>query len=253
MKLTLLEMVQHILGAMGSDEVSSYDDTVESYQIAQTIKQAFYDCAVELGLPEHDSLYQLVASGDNTKPCIMTVPSTSTRLDSIHYDNKETGEPSKYVEVKWMDWEDFFRLQSALRDETTNVGEQAVVNNGQNFNVMYRSNAHPRFYTSTDENVLIFDGYDSSVDTTLQASKTMAYGAVYPTFTLSNSFVADLDATQFPYLLAKAKTRCFMELKQTQNAESAAEARKQKIVVQKRKNLIKGDPAIYDVFRSGRK
>lgn len=246
-------MVQHILSAMGSDEVSNYDDTVESYQVALCIKQAFYDCANELGLPEHESLYQLVASGDNDKPCIMTIPTTATRLDTIYYDNKADGANSDYVEVKWIDWQDFLTMQKALANDTTGVDQQVITNNAQSFNVMYRTDAHPRYYTTTDENTLIFDGFNSDVDTTLAAAKTMAYGAIYPTFTLSNTAYPDLDPTQFPYLLAKAKTRCFMEIKQQQNAESAAETRKQKIVVQKRKDLIKKDPAIYDHVRFGRK
>ena len=81
----------------------------------------------------------------------------------------------------------------------------------------------------------------------------MCYGSVYPSFTLANNTYPDLNPDMFPYLLAKAKTRCFLELKQQQNPEAAAEARKQKIVVQKRKHLVKKDPAIYDVSRFGRK
>lgn len=254
MRLTLLEMVQHILSAMGSDEVSNYDDTVESYQVALLIRQAFYDCAVELGLPEHESLYQLEASGDSNKPCIMFLPTTATRLDTIYYDNKVAGETnSKMVQVQWMDWEDFFRMQTALTGETTDVGQQVVTNNSQSFNVMYRKNAFPRYYTTTDENTIIFDGFDIVTDTTLTKAKSMAYGAVFPSFTMTNSAYPDLNPTQFPYLLAKAKTRAFMEIKQQQNAESAAETRKQKIVVQKRQNTVTKDRAINDVFRSGRK
>lgn len=256
MKLTLLEIVQHILSAMGSDEVSNYDDTVESYQIALLIKQAFYDCAVELGLPEHDSLFQLTASGDSAKPCLMTVPSSVTRLDQILYDNKASGDTtSDYKEVIWMDFDDFVRMQQGLDGESLSyVGEQIVSNNGQSFNIKYRKDQFPTYYTSPDNLTLIFDGYESTIDTTLTQAKTMCYGAVYPTFTLSNAAVPDLDATQFPYLIAKAKTRAFMELKQQTNQESAAEARKQKIIVQKRQHKINKGPALHhDVFRSGRK
>lgn len=255
MRLTLLEMVQHILSAMGSDEVSNYDDTVESYQIALLIKQAFYDSAVELGLPEHDSLFQLTASGDSNKPCLMTIPNTVTRLDKILYDNKETADiTSSYKEVAWMDFDDFLKMQSALDGtDTSYVGQQVITNNAQSFNVKFRKDQFPTYYTSPDETTLVFDGYRSDVDTTLAQAKTMVYGAVYPSFTLSNSAYPDLDATQFPYLLAKAKTRAFKELKQQNNEEAASETRKQKIVVQKRQNTIDKGPALYHVFRTGRK
>ncbi len=254
MRLTLLEMVQHILSAMGSDEVSNYNDTVESYQIALLIKQAFYDCAVELGLPEHDSLFQLTASGDSLKPCLMTIPNTVTRLDKLLYDNRESGSIAQYKEVAWMDFDDFIKMQQGLDGtDTSYVGQQTVSNNGQSFSIMYRKDQFPMFYTSPDEVTLIFDGYKSTIDTTLAAAKTMCYGAVYPSFTLDNNAYPDLDATQFPYLIAKAKTRAFKELKQQDNAESASETRKQKIVVQKRQDTIDRGPALYHVFRTGRR
>lgn len=254
MKLTLLEMVQHILAAMGSDEVNSYDDTVESYQVALLIQQAFYDCAVELGLPEHETMFELNASGTSTKPCIMFLPSNATRMDRMYYDKRDSGDTtSDMQEVKFLPFKEFTSMQNALREETTGVGEQVVTNNGESFNFMYRSDQHPMYYTTMDDNTILFDGFDSSVDTTLQKSKTMCYGSVYPTFTLSNSAYADLDPTQFPYLLAKAKTRAFNELKQTVNQESAAEARKQKIVIQKRKHSVNGADPIDSLPRYGRK
>ncbi len=52
------------------------------------------------------------------------------------------------------------------------------------------------------------------MDTTLQTSKTLCYGQIIPTFTLEDSFIPDLDDTQFPLLLNEAKAIAFVELKQ---------------------------------------
>lgn len=254
MRLTLLEMVQHILAAMGSDEVSNYNDTVESYQVSLLIQQCFYDCAVELGLPEHESMFELNASGDNAKPCIMFLPTACTRIDKIYYDNKQSGDTYSNMKLcDYMPFDQFITMQTALRGETTNVGEQVVTNNGESFNFMFASNRMPSFYTTCDDNTILFDAYDSSLDTTLTKAKSMCYGSVYPTFTLANNTYADLDPTQFPYLLAKAKTRAFNELKQTANQESAAEARKQKIIIQKRKHSVTKEPEVMRGPRYGRK
>mgnify|MGYP000149502562 CR=1 FL=1 len=57
----------------------------------------------------------------------------------------------------------------------------------------------PSFYTSFDDEHIVMDSYKSSVETTLQNSKTQAYGVVYPTFTISDTFTPDLDDTLFPY------------------------------------------------------
>lgn len=243
MRLTLLEMIQHILSAMGSDDVTSYDDTVESYAVAMCIKQAFYDAAVELNLPEHASMFELTASGAST-PTLMTMPTNVIRLDKLYYDNKETGESySNMVECIWVFFDDFIEMQKELRGETSGVGEMVVTNNSESFNFMYRTDRWPRYFTTMDDDTVLFDSYDVTEDASgLVKAKTMGYGSVYPAFTLSNGAYLDLSAEQFPYVLAKAKTRAFNELKQTVNQESAAESRKQKIILQKRKNKFVQDP-----------
>jgi hypothetical protein len=40
-KMTLLEMTQSILSAMDSDPVDSIDETVESIQVADIVKESF--------------------------------------------------------------------------------------------------------------------------------------------------------------------------------------------------------------------
>jgi len=247
-------MVQHILSAMGSDEVNNYNDTVESYAVAMLIRQCFYDAAVELGLPEHESMFELDPSLDPSKPCIMFIPTTCTRLDKIYYDNKLLGEThSNMVELKYVPFNTFITMQNQMRNNTTGVGEQVVTNNGESFNFMYGTNTHPTYYTTMDDYTVLFNSFNNTVDTTLMKSKTMCYGAVYPSFTMSNTAVPDLDPTQFPYLLAKAKTRAFNEIKQQVNQESAAEARKQKIIIQKRQNRVTNKPEVLRGPRYGRK
>lgn len=244
MRLTLLEMISHILSAMGSDDVTNYNDTVESYAVALCIQQAFYDAAVELNLPEHESMFELTASGDNAKPVLMTLPTNATRLDRVYYDNKETGDTySNMIQCTFMPFDDFIVKQNSLSQADSDVGEMVVTNNSESFNFMYRTNDWPRYYTTMDSETILFDSIKISVDTTtLAKAKTMAYGSVYPTFTMSNGAYLDLAPEQFPYVLAKAKTRAFNELKQMVNQESAAETRKQKIVLQKRKNRVTQDP-----------
>ena len=41
--MTLLEIVQDILSDMDSDEVNSINDSVESLQVAQIVKTAYYN------------------------------------------------------------------------------------------------------------------------------------------------------------------------------------------------------------------
>src|SRR5690606_22458031 len=127
---------------------------------------------------------------------------------------------------------------TGFRNDDVSVGEMNVTMNGELFPFMYRSDRHPQYYTTADDNTIIFDAYLSSLDTTLQKSKTMCLGNVYPAFLLQDSFTPDLDPSQFSYYINRAKVRAFNELKQQINQEAVAETRRQQIIVQKRKHKV---------------
>lgn len=254
MRYTLLEAVQLIESALDSDEVNSYDDTVESLQVAYILRSVYYDMATELGLPEHETLFQLVASGDNAQPTLMTLPSNAVKLREMKYDNRKTGESyANYLPVQFVPFEEFIERQNGLRGDISDVGQMTYVVNGQSYRIMYRSNKMPDYWSTMDDGTLIFDSYDSTEDTTLQASKTMCLGPTYPTFTLANNHTPDLDPTQFSLWVNKAKIRAFKELKQQDNSEAVNEARKQKIVTQKRKRRVDTKPELQKITRFGRK
>lgn len=246
MKSTLLEATQEILAALDSDEANSISDTVEADQVARILRATYYDCAVDIQLLEHHTVFGLEASGDTAKPTLMTLPDNVTRLDNIKYDNRDDGDTNpNYLQVMWMDFDDFVTLQQSLREETTDVGSLVIEgDNDDEFTVMYRTNKHPQYYTTFNNRTIIFDSFDEDIDTTLQQSKTLCAGVIYPEFTMEDSFTVDLDPTQFRYWINKAKVRAFNELKQTVNQEAASEARRQKVIVQKRKHSIATKPAI---------
>jgi hypothetical protein len=255
MKSTLLEMTQEILSAQDSDEVNSITDTVESVQVALLLKSVYYDIITDLRPPEHDTLVQLLASGDNLKPCLMTHPSNVEKIFTINYDNKADADTyPNYVEVRYKPFTDFFMDQQGLREDTTGVGSQVIVHNGQDFTFLFRDDKDPQYYTTADDDQIIFDSYDSTKDTTLQQSKTMCTATTYPVWLHQDDFTPDLDAQFFPFYKNRAKVRAFNELKQQVNQEAAGEARRQKIIVQKRKRKTPGRPEVYNVAsRFGRK
>jgi len=251
MKFTLLDMVQEILGAMQSEEVNSIDDTTEAYDVAKLIRSVYYDLAIELSLPEHEGLFELNASGDPDKPTLMTVPETVSLLRSVRYNNQATGdENSRYEDVAFMPFDAFYEMQRGyINQEDAEVGELAFTSNGETFEVMYKSDKHPQWFTTIDDHTLIFDSYDAAEDTTLQKSKTMCMGVILPTFSLVDSFTPDLDPTQFSLLKNRAKVRAFAEFKQLNNAEAIKETRNQKIKTQKNKWLVQGEHPLKKIDR----
>lgn len=239
MRRTLLDMTQHILSAMDSDEVNSISDTIESMQVAELIRQVYYDVATDLGLPEHETLIELNASGDNEKPVLMTIPYTVTRVSNIMYDirgtNDDTVDLPDWKPLKCLSLNEFITMTQAFRGND-DVGSMQVSAGGDTFEFLHYTDRAPTYFMTFDDQQIIFDAFDSTLDTTLQKSKTLCYGSKYTEFQMTDSYIPDLDPTQFSYFINKAKVRAFAELKQQANQEAAGEARRQKIIVQKRMN-----------------
>ena len=248
MRYTNLEAVQLMLSSLDSDEVNSIHDTVESNQVALLLKSVYYDIATELNLYEHNSLFELNASLDADQPTLMHVPSNVTNIDWVEYDCRVDGDTyPDYQRIQFVPLDEFLTSQNSLRNETADVGEIEFTVHAETFTTMYYDNRAPQCYTSFDDYTLLFDSYDSTIDTTLQKSRTRCSGRMIPEFTMSDSFTPDFNPQQFAYYINRAKVRAFAELKQAPNQEAASEARNQKIMIQKRKRIVENIPEVYRV------
>lgn len=85
MKQTLLQMTQDVLSSISGDEVNSIADTVEAMQVATIIKNVYFNVIARAGLPEHDQLFQLTASGDPASPTLMYRPDNVNKMEWIKY------------------------------------------------------------------------------------------------------------------------------------------------------------------------
>lgn len=255
---TLLQTVQLILSALDSDEINSITDTTESYQIALMAQSIFYDICVELNLPSQHTILQLQPSINPNQPTVMTIPQTNIRkLEWLQYDNIDPTQgdiTSNWVPVTQLDFNSFIERQNGYRNDTTgNVLQYTFTgNNGSSFNTNCRKDNFPLYWCTYDDNTVLIDSFRSDIESTLQASKTMASGYQYQIFLLQDSFIPQLEPQQFSYFNNKLKARAFNELKQTVNQEATAEARRQKIVQQNRKFRVQDIPPVFRVARYGR-
>jgi len=102
MKSTVLDMTQSILSGLGSDEVNSISDTTESLQVAEVIKQAYFNILARSRLPMQEEMFQLDDSLDVTQPVLMYRPDRVAKMEWIkYYDSKlpVTGYQYKYVTI----------------------------------------------------------------------------------------------------------------------------------------------------------
>lgn len=254
MRQTLLEITQLILSSMDGEEINTLGDTTEANQVALLVKNCYYDMIAEIRMPEHETLFQLEPSLDLTKPCLMYVPSNVTKLNTVRYNyTTDDGATPDYRYVTAVTFEDYMQRQSGFEPTDSSVDTMEITFDGNAYKFFYRTDKMPQYYTTADDNQLLFDSFDIAEDTTLQKAKTMCTGNSYPVFSLTDSFTPDLDPTQFPLFINKCKVRAFNELRQQVNQEAASEARRQKIQVQKRKLKTEDVPAVMTHSRYGRK
>lgn len=218
-------MVQSILSDMDSENVNSISDTVEAEQVASVIEDTFFNLIAAREIPEHKQLLKLTALADNTRPTHFQYPTNTKQLERIFYDISTTG--NNYREIYFVEPLDFLSRSS---EDGSNVTSVLDKNGGTKIFIM--TDRAPTYYTSFDDNFIVFDSYDSSVESTLQESKTRAYGTMYPVFTQSDSFQPDLDDTMLPYLLAEAKSTCFSLFKSGSDPKVEQSARRLKSFVQ---------------------
>lgn len=224
--MTLLEMVQSIMSDMDSDYVNDIGQSVESEQIVNIIKDSYYYLINNvIEFPEHKEILTLTALADTSHPTWLLIPDAVRVIDYIRY-NKETATATdlRYEDIEYLDPDHFHRLVNNRVESDSNVTAYSDFNAGQ---LLIQTDKHPDYWTTFDDKYVVMDSYLSSLDSTLVAAKLFCYGSKEPTWTVSNTFVPDLDANVFPLLLNTAKAQAFEELKQVKNETAERRSRNQ--------------------------
>lgn len=224
-KMTLLELTQKVLRSIGGDNVNAYAETIESEDVAYVIKEAYLNLITNLDIPEHNGIIELTALGDTDQPTHMQIPEGVNTLKSVKYNIIKTGETRvQYDDISYREPEDF--LDSVLSRNSTDSNIQTVTITGAK--LFIQNDKRPEYYTSFDDEYLIFDSFDSGVESTLQQSKFLVRGTSEPAWTMSDTFVPDLNVNLFPLLLNEAKSLAAVEIQQSSNPKAEQYSRRQR-------------------------
>lgn len=259
MKSTVLDLTQTILSSMDSDEVNSISDTTESLQVANIIKQAYWNIAARTHLPEHYGMFRLDASTDDALPVLMYKPSNVDKLIWIKYYDESlpnldgstdfshdlntdihTSPPQNmnpdlnYKTVKIIPIDDLLDMVNNLNPYEDYVESYTL----QGITLRYRTDKQPEYCAVLSDYYIIFDSFDSTIENTIQHSKTQCYGQLIPEFKLEDNFIPILDDYQFPLLLNEAKSLAFFEMKQMPHQKAEQEAKRQWSSLQRDKALV---------------
>ena len=226
MKKNLLEIVQAILSDMDSEDVNSISETQEALQVAKIVEQTYYDYIATRNVPEHESLIKLTALSDSSFPTHFEIPTNVKEIRLVWYDVSDDNS-WQYRQLEYVDPITFLNRVDKVGEDYTLVDDKTA---GTKLRI--KNNIAPDFYTSFDDFHLVLNSHKSTVDSTLQETKTRAIGTTYPIFSLSDDYTPDLDATAFPYLIQESKSRCFSILKGAIDQKIEQAARRQKTGIQ---------------------
>jgi len=205
-KPTLLDIVQDVLAAMDSDEINSIGDTIESDQVARMVKQIYLAMAVEYDFEAHDELAQLTASGTTARPTHMTLPSGFFDVEWVRYDVRVlVGDDPSFVGIPYKDSTEFITILNLRRTGDTEVDSITDLS-GVPLHII--NDRAPQFWTTFDDETLVFDSYNNLLESTLVASKTQIYGKQGITLSITDTAVLDLPEHLFPLLKAEATSIC---------------------------------------------
>lgn len=211
-RMTLLQIVQRVLDAMNHDSVTGITDTIESRQIAEEARVVYYDLMDRETWKHLIKLIPLEELADVTRPNFLKIPDEVAHITDVRYEITTTEDAHRiFSEITYLDPEDFLDLVYTRRTDESNV---ETVLNYDDVPLFILNDQAPTYWTTFDDEYIVFDSYDSDMDTTLQASKSLVRAKVIPTWTSSDSFVPDMPDQLFSTYLAEVTAASFTYWKQ---------------------------------------
>jgi hypothetical protein len=249
---TLLSIVQEIMNDMDSDNVNAVDDTVESDQVARIVKSTYEEILEREDWPHLRTLENLTASGTSARPSHMIIPDAVKKIQLIKYDCQATGATrTDWRDMDYKDPVDFLSTVMRRDNSATNVD---TVTDLSGVTVYIINDRAPSYWTSFDDENIIFDSYDSAVESTLQSAKSQALVYKEPTeLTIADGSIPDLPSKVFPLLIAEAKANCFEKIKQMRSATTEQTARRQRGEMARDKWRTNGGIKVPDYGRRSKK
>mgnify|MGYP000392132276 CR=1 FL=1 len=225
MKKTLLKLVQNVLSDLDSDEVNSIDDTVESQQVADIVRQVYEDMISNRNWSHLSRLVQFNPSTTTDKPSHLKVPENIKEVEFIKYDVRcKEDDDFRYETVHYMYPDEFLNHINSRRSSDDTVD---IINNGDGTKLMIKNDQPPQYWTSFDDQYVVFDSYNKNIESTIQNTKMQSKAFITPTWTHRDDFVPDLPVEAFSKLQNEAKSVAFLVLKQMVNEKAEMNSQKQ--------------------------
>lgn len=250
-KMSLLDMVQEILSDMNSDNVNSISDTEEAEQVARIIRSTFRNLYNDRMWPHTAQMVKLSSMADSNRPTHMKMLDSVEEIHLVKYDVRTSvSDPIKFRDILYMEPMDFLDMVM-LRDASKDYAQTVIDIHGTP--LIIHTNAPPTYWTTFDDEHMVFDSFDATMDSVLQEDKTQVYGYVEPDFRFEDDFVPDVPLKYFPYFLSEAKSTCFLKIKEVFSQKDEQNSMRQKGWLSRRKRRGKANNGKIPYTGFGRK
>jgi hypothetical protein len=234
---TLLEIVQQLLAESDGDNVNSINDTVESDQCARIVREA-HDYIVDVHDMQHIKTLKQLDATSGTTPNVMTRPEGYHSLEWVKYDKKESASGnSELQDVHFENPYDFVTRVSRRDTDDSNV-TAVTLSTGAVLPII--NDKAPTYYTVMDDgsDELVFDSYDSDLETNLQASKSLCFAAKEPTLPLADASTMVLPQNMESMVVAEARAMWFDFYKDGITSEIDRHRRRTEVRSQRQRHII---------------
>jgi len=192
--LTLLEVVNFYMDYSDGFRVANIDDTIESLQVSSIAEKVFYDLVNDVFSSDlTQEIIQLEALADSTRPNYLKLPDSSLRIkDSQVMYNVATGATgASTLNLKQIPYKRPQDFLTEVGNRSTNQANTQIVTDSSGYKMVIQNKTAPQFFTSFDDSLLVFDSFDSDVDSTLQSSKSGVVVSKQRSWTPSGTYVID--------------------------------------------------------------
>jgi hypothetical protein len=204
---TLLDMVQELLSDANGDEISSISDTTEAMQAARVVASVYEDVVTEYDIQSVKQLFRLDGLSDVTKPTHMRIPADYHSVEWVKYDTRlDVGADPSFTDICYVYPKDFADM---VNRRSVSAAEVIAVTDPSGVVLNVVNNKSPQYYTLFDNQHVVFDSFDATLESTLQQSKTQAYGQKIPGLVLANTTVIQLPTELMSFLKNEVRNTYF--------------------------------------------
>ncbi len=250
-KKTLLELVQDILNELDSDEANSINDSSEAQQVASTVRSCFEELISNRNWPHLKKLLQLEPSGNASRPNYMKIPDNVKELIEIRYNVKKlANDQDEYKKITYLDPEAFLDKINQRDSTAANI---ITVSDFSGVPLLIQDDVAPAYWTSFDDEYVVFDSYNAALDSTLQNSKVQTIVYAEPVWVHEDDAIPDLPSEAFSLLFEEALSVCSINFKQMKNEKAEQKSQRQNRWLARKAWKAKGGLDYEDYGRKSRK